>query len=78
MTKKKWKALVFNMLGFVIIYSIAYFLIINFTYVDGFWIPLTSAVVAMILAPKFQVAIYQGEEKLFMKSMFTKGVKEIK
>ena len=78
MTKKKWKALLFNMLGFVIIYSAAYFLIINFTEMLGYWIPLTSAIVAMILAPKFQVATYQGEEKLFMKSMFTKGVKEIK
>ena len=78
MTKKKWKALLFNMLGFVLIYSAVYYLVISFTHLTGYWIPITAAVAASLLAPKYQVVVYQGEEKIFMKWLFAKGVKEIK
>lgn len=78
MTNKKWKALAFNFIGFAIFYTIFYFAVVHLTHLKGFWIPITAAVVSSILAPKFQVVVYMGEEKLFMKWLFFKGVKEIK
>jgi hypothetical protein len=75
---KKSKALIYNFLGFALFFTIVYFLVVQFTDLSGLWIPLTSGVAASILTPKFQVVKYMGEEKLFMKWMFIKGVKEIK
>lgn len=75
---KKTKAFIFNFLGFAAHFTLAYFLIVKFTGLTGLWIPLTSAVAASLLTPKFQVLTYMGEEKLFMKWLFIKGVKEIK
>jgi hypothetical protein len=40
--------------------------------------PLTAFVVATILAPKFQAGNVGGTEKIFMKWIFLKGVKEVK
>jgi hypothetical protein len=45
---------------------------------EGFWIPVTAAVATTILAPKFQYANYRGEEKILMKWLFIKGIKEVK
>ena len=75
---KKSKALIYNFLGFAIFFTIVYFLVVQFTDLQGLWIPLTSGVAASLLTPKFQAVKYMGEEKLFMKWMFIKGVKEIK
>ena len=75
---KQVKAFLYNFLGFAFFFTIVYFLVVQFTGLDGLWIPLTSGVAASILTPKFQVIKYMGEEKLFMKWMFVKGVKEIK
>jgi hypothetical protein len=75
---KKTKALLYNFLGFALFFTIVYFLVVRFTHVTGLWIPFISGVAASILTPKFQVVKYMGEEKLLMKWMFIKGVKEIK
>lgn len=40
--------------------------------------PLIAFVVATILAPKFQVVKIGNEEKIFMKWIFSNGVREIK
>ncbi|OYQ42026.1 hypothetical protein CHU92_04130 [Flavobacterium cyanobacteriorum] len=75
---KKTKAFIYNFLGFAFFFSIVYFFAARFTGLTGLWIPLTSAVVASLLTPKFQAITYMGEEKLFMKWLFIKGIKEIK
>lgn len=75
---KKTKAFIYNFVGFAFFFTIMYFIAARFTGLQGLWIPVTSAVVASILSPKFQAVNYMGEEKLFMKWMFIKGVKEIK
>lgn len=75
---KKNKALLYNFLGFAFFYFIVYVLIVNFTHMTGYMIPITSAVVSTILSPKFQAVRFQGEEKIFMKWLFVKGVKEVK
>ena len=75
---KKVKAIVYNFLGFAPIFILTYFLVKEFTELTGFWIPVCAFVVSTILAPKFQAGMFHGEEKLFMKWLFIKGVKEIK
>jgi len=78
MSKKTLRSIFYNFLCFALIYSAAYFLVISFTNLTGYWIPITSAVIASILAPKFQVVKTNNGEKMFMKWLFMKEVKEIK
>jgi len=74
----KTKSILYNFLGFAILFIIVRFVAATFTNLTGVFLPLTAFVVATLLAPKFQ-AIQTGEgEKLFMKWLFIKGVREIK
>lgn len=75
---KKLKAFLYNLLGFLPFYVISYLLLQKFTGLSGFWIPLSAAVITTILAPKFQMVKYMGEEKIYMKWLFLKNVKEVK
>lgn len=75
---KKTKSFLYNLLGFLPFYVLTYFLVKEFTGVTGVWIPLIAAVSTTILAPKFQAVKHHGEEKIYMKWLFTKGVKEVK
>lgn len=75
---KKTKALVFNLLGFTVLFVALRYFIMDYTSLTGVWKPITAAVIATLLAPKFQVANTRDGEKLFMRSLFTKGLKEIK
>jgi hypothetical protein len=52
-------------------------LIDKYTQLSGLWIPMTAFVVGTILAPKFQAVKTKEGEKLFMKWMFVKGIKDI-
>nr|WP_294939131.1 hypothetical protein [uncultured Flavobacterium sp.] len=72
------KSLVYNFIGFAILFIIIRFLADAFTNLSGLWLPITSFVVATLLAPKFQAVKTSEGEKLFMKWLFIKGVKEIK
>lgn len=78
MMNKKIKAFVYNLLAFIFFYLICFFLVSRYTNMEGFWIPVTAAVATTILAPKFQYANYRGEEKILMKWLFIKGIKEVK
>ncbi len=75
---KKTKALIFNLLSFAVLFIGLRYFILNYTNLSGIWKPLTAAVVATLLAPKFQAVNTRDGEKLFMKALFIKGVKEIK
>ena len=74
---KKVKSILYNFLGFAPIFLLVYFLAEEHTGLTGFWVPAAAFVASTILSPKFQVAKFQGEEKLFMRWIFLKGVKEI-
>jgi hypothetical protein len=76
--KKSYKALLYNFLGFAPIFLLLYYLILEFTWLIGLWVPITSFVVSTIVSPKFQAVKYMGEEKIFMRWLFIKGVKEVK
>jgi hypothetical protein len=45
--------------------------------INRFWIPLTAFIVGTILSPKFKAVKTEDGEKLFMKWIFIKDVKEI-
>jgi hypothetical protein len=75
--KPQIKSVLYNLLFFVPIYTISYFLLRYFGVV-GFYVPLLSALISVILAPKFSTVKTQTGEKIFMKSIFKKEVKEVK
>jgi Na+-driven multidrug efflux pump len=75
---KQTKSIIYNFLGFAVFFLPFYYLIKYFTGLTGFWIPITSFVVSTILAPKFQAVKTREGEKLFMKWIFSKEVKELK
>jgi hypothetical protein len=75
---KKFKALLYNFLGFAPFFLLGWYLIGNFTNLTGFWVPATAMVASTILSPKFQAIKYMGEEKIFMRWLFIKGTKEVK
>lgn len=75
---KKTKALLYNLICFAVLFFLVRYLVVHYTRLTGFWIPLTAFIVGTILAPKFQAVATATGEKLFMKWIFLKGVKEIK
>ena len=77
MSKLQIKAFVFQLLCFAFLFVIFRYIISNYTNLTGFWIPLTAFVIGTILAPKFQAVKTKDGEKLFMKWLFLKGIREI-
>lgn len=75
---KKTKSFVYNFIGFAIIFLGVRYLVATFTSLEGFMIPLTAFIVGTLLAPKFQTVQTKDGEKLFVKWLFVRGVKEIK
>lgn len=74
----KTKAFIFQLLSFAILFFTVRYLVGTFTTIIGFWIPFTAFVVGTILAPKFQAVNTKDGEKLYMKWIFLKGIREIK
>jgi hypothetical protein len=75
---KKTKAFIYQLLSFAILFIAIRFLVATYTNLTGFWIPITAFVVGTLIAPKFQAVRTKDGEKLFMKWLFVKGIKEIK
>ncbi len=76
--KPQVKAFIFQLTGFAVLFILFRFLIDAYTNLQGFWIPVTAFVVSTLLAPKFQAVKTNDGEKLFMKWIFIKGIREIK
>ena len=74
----KTKAFIYQLLSFAILFIIIRFLADAYTNLEGFWIPLTAFVAGTILAPQFQVVKTNEDEKMFMKWIFMKGIKQLK
>ncbi|MFN3969012.1 hypothetical protein [Flavobacterium sp.] len=72
----KTKALLWNFLGFAPIFIIVYFLLQRYSGLTGLWLPFTSFIVGTIVAPKFQAVKTRDGEKIFMKWLFMKGIKQ--
>lgn len=77
MTKLQIRAFLFQLGCFAILFISARYAVAHFTKLTSFWIPLTAFVIGTIIAPKFQAVNTKDGEKLFMKWIFMKGVKEI-
>ncbi len=74
---KKTKAFLYNLFGFTVFYVPAYLLIMTFTTLIGFWIAGPAFIVSLVLSPKFQYMKTHEGEKIFMKWIFAKGIREI-
>ena len=77
MTKLQVRAFLYQLGCFAILFILARFLVEKYTELTGFWIPMTAFVVGTLLSPKFQAAKTKDGEKLFMKWIFMKGIREI-
>ncbi|CAM2890751.1 hypothetical protein [Flavobacterium frigoris] len=77
MSKLQVRAFLYQLGCFAILFISARYLVERYTELIGFWIPLTAFVVGTLLSPKFQAVKTKDGEKLYMKWIFTKGVKEI-
>ena len=77
MTKLQVRAFLYQLGCFAILFISLQFLIDKYTQLSGLWIPMTAFVVGTILAPKFQAVKTKEGEKLFMKWIFVKGIKDI-
>ncbi len=75
---KNTKAFLYNLLSFAGVFFPVRILLSSYTNLEGVFIPLTALVIGTILAPKFQTVKTNEGEKLFMKWLFSKDVKEIK
>lgn len=75
---KKTKAFFYNLVCFAILFVIFHYLTSKFSSFSGLWIPLIAFVISTILAPKFQAVRTKEGEKIFMRWLFIKGIKEIK
>lgn len=75
---KQTKSIIYNFIGFAIFFLPTYYLIKSYTGLTGYWIPITAFVAATLAAPKFQAVKTHEGEKLFMKWIFKREVKELK
>ncbi|WP_339665150.1 hypothetical protein [Maribacter arcticus] len=75
--KPKHKVLVFNFLGFAILFVLFRFGLSLFLQLDSFYMSLIAAIAASFLAPKFAVIKKEGVDKIVMKWIFLKGFKEL-
>ena len=72
------KSLLYQFICFAAIFALVRYAIVPYTSLTGYWLPITAFVVATLLCPVFKVVRTPQGQKLYMKWMFIKGVKEIK
>jgi len=77
MTKLQVRAFLYQLGCFAILFISIRYLVGVYTNLTGLWIPFTAFALGTLLSPKFQAVKTKNGEKLFMKWMFIKGIKEI-
>ncbi len=75
--RPKYKALLFNFIGFALLFIIVRLLLGYYWPINPIFLAVTSAIVANILAPKFGAIKTDQGEKIMMKWIFIKGIREI-
>lgn len=75
---KKVKAFLYNLICFAILFILFRFLIAKYTNLTGLFIPITAFVVGTLLAPKFQAVSTPDSEKIFMRWLLLKGIREVR
>ena len=74
----KVKAFILQLLCFATFFIIIQYVLAHYTNLQGLWVSVTAFVLGTILAPQFQAIKTKDGDKLFMKWIFIKGIKEIK
>jgi len=74
---KKTKAFLYNLLGFAFFFIGALLILQQVLHLQDIILKLIAFVIGTVLAPKFQAVPTQEGEKLFMKWLFVKGVREL-
>jgi Na+-driven multidrug efflux pump len=74
----KVKAFILQLISFATFFIVIRYLLASYTNLEGLWVSLTAFVLGTILAPQFQAVKSKDGDKLFMKWIFMKDVKEIK
>jgi len=77
MSKLQIRAFLYQLGCFAILFISVRYIVAHYTNLTSFWIPLTAFIIGTIVAPKFQAVKTKDGEKLFMKWIFMKGIKEI-
>lgn len=77
MTKLQVKAFVLQLLCFATLFILTQFLIEKYLGQAGIFVSIVSFIFSTVMSPKFQAIKTNDGEKLFMKWIFIRGVKEI-
>lgn len=77
MTKLQVRAFLYQLGCFAILFIGGRYIVAVYTGLTGLWIPMTAFIIATLISPKFQAVKTKDGEKLFMKWIFLKGIKEI-
>lgn len=72
------RAFLYQLACFALLFIALRFLIDYYTTLQGIWVPMTAFVVGTILSPKFRAIKTPDGEKLFVRWLFIKGIKEIR
>ncbi len=75
--KPKYKALIFNFIGFAFIFLTVRFTLGYFLVFSHLLMALVAAIAATILAPKFMAVQNPKARKVFMKWIFIRGIREV-
>ena len=71
------RALLYQLMCFAVLFISFRFILDEYTGLVGYWVPITSFVIGTLLSPKFQAVKTRDGEKLYMKWIFMKGIREI-
>ena len=77
MSKLQVKAFVFQLICFIIFFLSIKYAVLELTTLNGFVPSLIAFVIGTFLSPKFMATKTKEGEKLFMKWIFLKGLREI-
>jgi len=75
---KKTKAFLYNLAGFIVFFVPTWFLGTKLLNTAGFLPKMIAFIVSIFLSPKFQFLKTAEGDKIFMKWLFVKGIKEVK
>ena len=72
-----FKAVLYQFLAFALIFLGVRWLLISFTLMGTFFVLMTAFVAATILSPFFKVERTREGDKLYMKWIFMKGLRQV-
>ena len=75
---KKTKAFLYNLAGFMVFFVPTWVICTNVFGMEGFLPKMIALVISIFLSPKFQFMKTAEGDKIFMKWLFQKGIREVK